>query len=837
MAVAASSRPRVTVDGKFFRLGDKKFYVKGLAYGPFAPNAAGQPFASPEQTARDFAQITDLGVNVIRVYNVPAKWFLDLAAEHKLKVFVDVPWNKHLCFLDSAEQREQAREAVRRTVFACARHPAVFAYSVANEIPPDVARWSGGRRIADFIDELILEAKRVDPECLCTFSNYPPTEFLRPQGADFLCFNVYLHNEQPFRNYLSRLQMLADSKPLILGEIGIDSLREGENAQAEMLSWQIESAFRGGVAGTVVFTYTDDWWRGGQQVDDWKMGLTARDRKPKPAAAAVQKAFNAAPRFPLKRFPKVSVVVATYEGDRILHACLDSLLKLDYPNFEVILVDDGSTDSTAKIALAYPGVRYFRHEKNLGLSVARNTGIAAATGEIIAFTDSDCRADANWLYYLVSDLQNGEFAGIGGPNLLPPEDSLVAAAVMVSPGGPAHVMLTDRQAEHIPGCNMAFYKWALAQVGGFDPIFHKAGDDVDICWRLQQAGLKIGFSPAAFVWHYRRSTARDYLKQQHGYGEAEALLVRKHPECFNSLGSSMWHGRIYSAAKRGVLLRPPIIYRGLFGSAGFQTLYTGEPSLTLMVCTTIEYHVLVTLPLWILCASLHYLLPLAITSLLISVGLCVAAGLQAALPKKKSRWWSRPLVAMLFFLQPIVRGWARYQGRLTEHPTPLSARQTLDSIAVRDGKSSLREVQYWADHRIDRIQWVTTVINRLDRQGWPNRTDVGWSDYDVEIHDTRWTRLQLTTVVEEHPRSKQLIRCRLFGRWALRSRFVFWTLCGAEFLTCGILAPQRPWLWLMLLSLPLFAWFIRRQQRNLRSIIVIFLDELAKEWNLTKVQT
>ena len=101
MAVTAFSAPRVSVDGKFFRLGETKFYAKGVAYGPFAPNAAGQPFASPEQTAGDFAQIRDLGANLIRVYHVPAKWFLDLAAAHKLKVLIDIPWNKHLCFLDS----------------------------------------------------------------------------------------------------------------------------------------------------------------------------------------------------------------------------------------------------------------------------------------------------------------------------------------------------------------------------------------------------------------------------------------------------------------------------------------------------------------------------------------------------------------------------------------------------------------------------------------------------------------------------------------------------------------------------------------------------------------
>src|SRR5205814_8055753 len=113
------------------------------------------------------------------------------------------------------------------------------------------------------------------------------------------------------------------------------------------------------------------------------------------------------------------------------------------------------------------------------LSVSSNTGIYASDGDIIAFTDSDCRADEDWLYYLVSDLLNSRFAGIGGHNFLPPEDSPIAAAVMASPGGPAHVMLSDRVAEHIPGCNMAFYKWALGEIGGFDPIFRKAGDDVD----------------------------------------------------------------------------------------------------------------------------------------------------------------------------------------------------------------------------------------------------------------------------------------------------------------------------------------------------------------------
>ncbi|MDB6122613.1 MAG: glycosyl transferase family 2 [Pedosphaera sp.] len=823
------------MDGKFFRLNGKKFYLKGVSYGPFAPDAAGGTFASREQTARDFTQIRELGATVVRVYYVPPRWFLDLAQEHGVKVMVDIPWSKHLCFLDSEKLKGEAREAVRQAVQGCAGHPAVFAYSVVNEIPPDVVRWSGAKAVSNFIDELVAEAKRIDPDCLCTFTNFPPTEFLRPQSLDFLSFNVYLHHRQPFKNYLARLQMIADTKPLILGEFGIDSIREGEPQKCEILSWQIETVFRSGLAGTVVFSYTDDWWRGGQQIEDWKMGLTTQDRQHKDSFRAVQKMFKLAPYFPLERYPKVSVVVASYEGGRTLKACLDSLARLNYPDYEVILVDDGSTDDTPKIAEAYANVRYFRHAQNLGLSVARNTGIAAAEGEIVAFTDSDCRADEDWLYYLVADLVDGEFEGIGGHNFLPPEDSSVAAAVMVSPGGPAHVMLTDRQAEHIPGCNMAFYKWALDEIGGFDPIFWKAGDDVDVCWRLQQQGLEIGFSPAGFVWHYRRSTLQAYLKQQKGYGEAEALLVRKHPEYFNALGGSMWHGRIYSSAKFGIVMRPPIIYHGTFGSGMFQTLYTSQAVGVLSLFSSLEYHVLVTLPLFVLSSTISWLLPVAVTCLMLSLGVCSVAAAQAELPKNKRRWWSRPVIALLFLLQPVVRGWARYQGRLTLGTATSEARETLDSVALRNGEHSLSEVSYWGHYPVDRIEFVTSILERLNREGWPNKSDIGWNEYDVELFGNRWTHLQLTTVAEDYPNNKRMIRCRLRTYWSLLAKVTFWAVLGFELPIIAFVGRWLPWLWLLLLTMPLFAWFMWQEKRTLQSLTIIFLDEVAKKWQMTKV--
>lgn len=831
----AKSSVRVVVDGKFFRLGGRKFHPRGVSYGPFAPGPAQDGFPQPDQVRADLRQIRELGANLIRVYHVPPRWFLDLASEHELRLLVDVPWNKHLCFLDYSWTQVEAREAVLRAAQACAMHPAVFAISVVNEIPPDVVRWSGARAVSDFIDELAALVRAADPDCLVTFGNFPSTEYLRPQTVDFHCFNVYLHDRKPFENYVARLQMIADAKPLLLGEFGIDSIREGEARQGETLAWQIEAAFRCGVAGTVVFSFTDDWHRGGKLVEDWAFGLTTRDRSAKPAFVAVQKAFAEAPMFPLERYPMVSVVVACYNGARTLKTCLDSLVALNYPSYEVILVDDGSTDTTHQIASLYPRVRTLRLASNEGLSAARNTGIAAAKGEIVAFTDADCRADEDWLHYVVASLLDGDWAGVGGHNLLPPDDSHVAAAVMISPGGPAHVMISDREAEHIPGCNMAFHKWALLEAGCFDPVFRKAGDDVDLCWRLQERGLKIGFSPAGFVWHYRRSAVRDYLKQQHGYGEAEALLARKHPEYFNWAGGNMWRGRIYSPARFGVSAQRPMIYHGLFGTGLFQTLYTPRPAAGLSFFTTLEYYVLVVLPLAVLALAFGLFPPLAIASALIPLSVVIAAAVQAPIAPGKHRFWSRPLVASLFFLQPIVRGAARYRGHLTMRHPDLSAQETLDSLSEQYAHRSCEEAAYWNERGMERPAFIATLRRRLEQRNWPYRADTGWDAFDLEILGNRWSRLQLITAGEVHGEGRRLFRCRFVARWSLLAHALFWGAMAGEILLVGLLGPLVPMLWLIWLTLPCLIWWLETQKGRLRRIVAAFVDATARQLKLDPV--
>ena len=422
------------LDGKFFRLDDRKFWVKGVTYGPFEPRDDGAHLPGAHQLEVDLRQIAGLGANTVRVYHVPPRSFLDAAHAFQLKVLVDVPWSKHRCFLDSREDREGGRRAVREAARAAKGHPALLALSVVNEIPPDVVRWLGREAVEGFIDELVDVARQEDPEALVTFSSFPSTEYLHARSVDFHMMNVYLHKREKFRAYLQRLQNLADEKPLVLGEYGIDSLRNGEDEQAALLGMHLEEVFGTGLAGTCCFSYTDEWFTGGHPITDWAFGLVRRDRSLKPAFHSVAKVFRPESPLPaLPRAPKVSVVVCTYNGSRTLDGCLASLETLRYPDYEVIVVNDGSTDSVPEIAARYPYIRYHA-QPNRGLSVARNVGMELARGEIIAYTDDDCFADPDWLYFLVAKLLETGATGVGGPNLLPTTDGPVASCVSASPG-------------------------------------------------------------------------------------------------------------------------------------------------------------------------------------------------------------------------------------------------------------------------------------------------------------------------------------------------------------------------------------------------------------------
>jgi len=546
--------------------------------------------------------------------------------------------------------------------------------------------------------------------------------------------------------------------PLLLGEYGIDTKRENSEAgQAEVLGRQIRAIFDEGAVGTFVFSYTDDWFVHGWQIEDWAFGLTRRDRSPKPAFEIVREVFHKAPQTADVKLPMASIVICSYNGASTVESCLRSMERLRYPGeYEVILVDDGSTDSTQETLDKFPWVRNIR-QQNRGLSYARNVGMEAARGEIVVYTDSDCEADEDWLYYLALTLVRGKYVGMGGPNLIPDEGSWVADCVGLSPGGPTHVMIDDREAEHVPGCNMAFYKWALKLVNGFDPQFRKAGDDVDVIWRLQDLGYAIGFAPAAQVWHYRRNTVKAYLKQQRGYGEAEAMLKFKHPDHFNVLGNSHWRGKIYGGDGVGIRFGGDVIYHGLFGTGLFQTIYRRPASMLVMILMSIEWHLLAMfitvlgLAFWPLLwvALLMFLTP--------SVLACVAAA-QAPAPKHL-HWLSRPLVALLHYRQPIVRGWARYSVRLKAKVLNGQARGYRRQHRLPLDPEDRHTLRYWNKHQ-DRFVLLKNVADEVRAAGWRYRLDSGWNGWDMEIYGSRYVKLRITTATEKHEAGK-LTRVRV----------------------------------------------------------------------------
>jgi GT2 family glycosyltransferase len=753
-------KDRVRCDGKFFRLGADKFFVKGVTYGPFAPGADGVSLPPPDRTRSDFALIRDMGANCVRIYHLPPRWFLDLAQEMELKVFLDIAWPKNLEFITDQTVAEQARQAVRHAARECGNHPAILALSVVNEVPPDLVRFSGREAIEQFIDELVVIAKAEAPSCLVTFANFPTTEYLQPRQPDFVCFNVYLHDEQAFRNYLARLQTVAGPKPLMLGEYGIDTMREHTpEDQARILTQHVRAVFDEGLAGTFIFSFTDDWFVHGYQIDDWAFGLVTRQRSPKPAYFAIQGAYHRAPHLADEALPMCSVVVCSYNGGATVESCLRSLERLNYPDYEVVFVDDGSTDHTQDILRRFPWVRNIK-QTNMGLSHARNVGLHAARGQIVVYTDSDCEADEDWLYYLALSLTRSKHVGVGGPNLIPDEGSWIADGVGLSPGGPSHVMIDDRTAEHVPGCNMAFYAWALKQLNGFDPQFRKAGDDVDLIWRLQHQGWSMGFAPAAQVWHYRRNTVKAYLKQQRGYGEAEALLKYKHPDHFNTLGASHWRGKIYGGDEIGVKVGGDVVYHGLFGTGLFQTIYRQPASLTAAMLMSIEWHLL-TIFVAFLGLAWFTLVWVAVAMALVPIALSVVAAVQSPMPRHR-HWLSRPLIAYLHYRQPITRGWARYWVRLQQKVMKLEKEASgyrRPHRLPRDRRDPAT-LRYWS-HNLDRLHLLDRIRAQMNESQWRVRLDSGWSNWDVEVYTSRYTKVQITTATEHHHGSGLLTRVRV----------------------------------------------------------------------------
>ena len=224
---AATELPRLQVRAKFFFEGENKFYLQGVTYGPFRPATESGPTSpSPEKVAVDFGLMRDLGINVLRVYHTPPRWFLDLAHKPTASAsWSPSPGTSASSSLTTAKPSTPIRQNVAKAAQANAGHPAMLGFFIDNEIPPDLVRWYGARRMEEFLNSLVRIVKKNDPLALAAYANFPPTEYLLPSEVDFYSYNVYLHRRKDLVGYLGRLQNLAGDKPLILSEFGMDTIR------------------------------------------------------------------------------------------------------------------------------------------------------------------------------------------------------------------------------------------------------------------------------------------------------------------------------------------------------------------------------------------------------------------------------------------------------------------------------------------------------------------------------------------------------------------------------------------------------------------------------------
>jgi O-antigen biosynthesis protein len=804
---------RVRVDGKHFAVGTQRFHLRGVTYGTFSPRDDGARFPVREVVKRDFAAIAEAGFTTVRTYTPPPDDVIELAADWGLRLLAGVFWPdwRYLVGQSSASRREVSRRAVQETRAEARRlvgREEILGLALGNEVPADVLRWYGANRIAKVVEQLTDVVREEDPDVLVTYANYPTAEYLPLPSVDFLTFNVFLDHDQDLRRYLTRLHHLAGDRPLVLGELGrhVDDPAD-EAAQAEFLDDQLAVTLERGVAGSCVFSWTDEWHVGDNPVTGWRFGLTRADRSPRPALEVAKKWNGRTVRDLPADWPSMSVVVCAYNAESTIAECLDAAAALDYPDLYLVVVDDGSTDRTADIAETYPRVRVLR-EPHAGLSVARNTGFREAHGDLVVYLDSDAFPAPEWPYYLALGMDGPTVGGVGGPNVPPPADGLAAQRVARAPGGPVHVLMSDDRAEHIPGCNMAFWKVVLAEVGGFDPVYTAAGDDVDLCWKVLDRGWDIGFHPAALVWHHRRGSVRAYLRQQRGYGRAEALVEQRHPDRFTPLGTARWRGRIYDSF--APMLVRQRVYRGLYGGAAYQSVYGGGGhglDIAHQVGVPASLMAVATTPLAVLFPDLA-VIPLL--GLCLLVALAVIDTMRTQPPRwSGGRWRFRLGVAFLHLAQPAVRTWGRLRETvLSRRQPPAYARLPGPAERRRGGVMLLPEAR-------PRVQIIAGLVTNLRRAGLAIVSPSGWESYDAELLASGLLRGEL--VSSAHPQGCVQIRVRRRAR----TRRLACVLAVA-----GLAALVSPWLTVAVMTLA--GIDVVRGFRRTGPLVRLVIDEATK---------
>lgn len=223
--------------------------------------------------------------------------------------------------------------------------------------------------------------------------------------------------------------------------------------------------------------------------------------------------------------PIASIIIPAFNDELRLQKLMKSLKYQAFKDFEIIVVDDGSTDNTSKIAKEFTD-KVIIHEKNKGPAAARNTGIKHALGKFLTFIDTDCIADPYWLQEMIHSLDNADFV-VGNVSI---HESTYLGNCISALGFPAganagfeRVWKVDKDSftDHISSCNLGAKKEAFEKFGTFNESFpYAGGEDSELSFRVVRDNGKIKYNKKAKVWHEPRKTFIKWVKWQIYRGES-----------------------------------------------------------------------------------------------------------------------------------------------------------------------------------------------------------------------------------------------------------------------------------------------------------------------------
>lgn len=230
--------------------------------------------------------------------------------------------------------------------------------------------------------------------------------------------------------------------------------------------------------------------------------------------------------------PEISIIVPVFNCEKTIDACLESLLNQDFLNYEIIIVDDGSTDKTPQICQSKKGIQTFRIS-NGGPSRARNIGVAKAKGKFVAFTDGDCIVHQLWLKELQKGFLREDIVSTGGNQISPQNESdfgkYVQDTFCILGFATSYMKTAPTMSEtfHNPSCNSSYRISIFQEVGGFDESLWP-GEDVDLDQRLILNGYSLTRNPEAIVQHYRPQSLSALAAMMQRYGKSAYQLLGRY---------------------------------------------------------------------------------------------------------------------------------------------------------------------------------------------------------------------------------------------------------------------------------------------------------------------